>query len=1194
MPFQIHLNSWSEWLDFIHDRIGSENQITEQYLSYYNKKKKLLCPKHRDRTKYDAFISQANLTGSRRTIPIPKNTKKLKYSANFDHDAAENDTKTPLARMWIMQDLTQNTKHQVSAPKSDLETSDEKVDSLCKLIRENFDDELKFKVILMIPTFSNQPAANPKCYDIYFSQEKILQDQRITATSILDQPILTYHKYRTLSKYFNRKMQQYMLQNLDTLDLNKILRSTVSNHNAVNMNDTGIFSKLAYLLCFINAKKQYLCNYTNCSENMYEIYPEVHRAIMKCMFHYWLESQDVKNRYASVYEDLEDTDTDLSTEESFTPEQSDQEARLDVDEETLLQSVSRRVIEYRKMITSSESTSIVKKIEQFKNLDSDNQEISVKFENNNLEITDPTKICAHYEHIGMAEASEFDYSSLSAFNTGFPSYPTPRLCFYLNSIFRVELKKVLPSLFSDFFAETIVLFKTITFGNVGWYPINSLLLHIIVENGKTVPKGLTEQDLLKKSECRPDKRISLNFVNFKIEDLSMMLTNDRHLRRPHSRTGAPSLLINSHTLSSQYTKKLTQQILKYVDNRVETISFWNYEIRFKSIGHELVFLKNFFPQLRDINMLLSQRSNDYDKLAPVSNALSDINTTSIRDLWHNRHECSFDKINILIEGHKPLVLDIRNTTAYTVPQPKDEDPILENLLFTQNSATANESTDLDNELTLKLMHVAQLKWDHLQQLTQKPGFYVHINSIILHLIYQKQVPIAVKKDLVQKALNELSIPIKKLILTNNTSYIEGSRVVEEYLIFKANQSGESLLHIGQGNPNGIGQKLLCCLYYGWNVFQNTKELENLFLILLQQSYRVESMKHLLDLLTAKVIYENASRQLFVKYIAQHIYGQVREEEIDEILAAIEHGKEHTCSNNADYDECRKILTLFFTYFSKPKHDTLFKDQMLQLDANKLFFMILSAVAQGDVDRVEVVLNLAVELDYFSEVFNKTYTAVTIKNHLTREAITKQVDLEPMELSRTKQMLRNIYQKKLPLDEKFTISTLDAAVYNCIANIEVDLFSTMVRSSSIPLIVLQGILEKKINENQLLFADSLGNTCLHCALITAIEHPSFYHALLTKQPKLLNMVNNDLNTALHIACYKIDLLPTIARILVDYGAKLDALNCQGLTPFEIACHTVKCNLASSHLVQDLSWLMPNVTDFNKMEIFQRMVTEQRDL
>ncbi|KAF0980257.1 hypothetical protein FDP41_013471 [Naegleria fowleri] len=1135
-------------------------------------------------------------TVARKTLPIPKNTKKLKYGSGFDYDAAENDTKTPLARLWIMKDLIQNSNsdyrdHPIKSPNqtSDkLETNDDKINSLCKLIRENFDDELKFRVVRMIPTFSQQKATETKDYDLYFSSEKTKNNEGIM-TEVQDQPILTYHKYRILSKYFKWKMEKHMLHHLDNLDLNRIFPSGISIYNSINLCDTTIYSKLAYLLCFTNAKKQYLCDNNRIPYNIYSAYHVVLRSITKCMYFYWLESQDVNNRFFSLTEDLQD---DVDSDDVFT---SDKGTCLEVDEESLMNSVSHNVIEYRKMFISSDSSSIFKKIDKFRNLEDGDREMHAIFENNNLEIIDPTKICAHFEKVGMAVATEFDYSALSSFGVpNFQAYPTSRNCFYLNSIFRIELKKVLPSLFSDFFDDTKVLFKVITFGNLSLYPITTLLLHIILENGKTVPKDLSQEDLLNKPSAGVDERITLNFVNFKAEDLSMVLTNDRRPRRnPIPNLVTPfSLLTNSNSLTSLYSNSMKEQILKYVATGVETINLWNYEIRYKSIGQELLLLQIFFPQLHDINILLNQRSNEYDRLGPVANTLIDLNAQTIRDLWHNRNDISYEKINILIEERKPLILDLKNSPTFTIPQPNDEDPLLENVLFSNNSAATIETTERnEKELTLRVMHIAQLKWDQLQHFVQTTGLY--INSIIALLIYQKQVPMAVKKDLLTKALHEISIPIKDLISTKSGSYAEGARIIEEYLIFKANQRGEGLLNVTQfSKGHNFGQKLLCFMYYGWNIFKNKKDLEKLFFILHHSPYRTESLKELKSLLTAKVLYENGSRQLFVKYLAQHIGGQIREEEIDEIVTAVESGKHLPHSNNTDYEECKKILTLFFTYLSRPKHDNLFKEQMFQLDANKQFFMMLSVISQGDMDSLDVIMNLGYELDYFSELFNKTYTTYIIKSHLTREAKTKQLYPESIEMIRVKQMLKNIYQKGLSLDETFMSSTLDATVFEGISTIQVDLFSTMVRSPNVPLTILQQVLEKGINKDQLLFADAYGNTCLHAALFSTLEHPSFYHALLTKQPRLVNMANSDLNTPLHIACYKIDLLPAVARVLVEYGAKLDALNCQGLTPYEIASHTVMANLASSHhLVQELSWLKPNVSNFNKREIFQRMIAEK---
>ena len=72
MPFQIHLNSWGEWLEFIHDRIGKEHEITQQHLRRF-KNNKLWCPRHRDRTQFNAYLTQnMHSTVARKTLPIPK------------------------------------------------------------------------------------------------------------------------------------------------------------------------------------------------------------------------------------------------------------------------------------------------------------------------------------------------------------------------------------------------------------------------------------------------------------------------------------------------------------------------------------------------------------------------------------------------------------------------------------------------------------------------------------------------------------------------------------------------------------------------------------------------------------------------------------------------------------------------------------------------------------------------------------------------------------------------------------------------------------------------------------------------------------------------------------------------------------------------------------------------------------------
>jgi len=139
----------------------------------------------------------------------------------------------------------------------------EDLSGLRKLIVENLDFELKFHIICMIPTFSTidvrRVCSSNIVLDTYFKGH-----ENPSTISVNDSLLVTYHKYRLISKMFNTRMQQYMMSpggGCDTLNLVNMFSKFYNSKNQtfdLEVDLDQFFSKISHLLCFINSKKLFL------------------------------------------------------------------------------------------------------------------------------------------------------------------------------------------------------------------------------------------------------------------------------------------------------------------------------------------------------------------------------------------------------------------------------------------------------------------------------------------------------------------------------------------------------------------------------------------------------------------------------------------------------------------------------------------------------------------------------------------------------------------------------------------------------------------------------------------------------------------------------------------------------------------------------------------------------------------------
>ena len=219
-----------------------------------------------------------------------------KYSTGHDFTAAKGDKLTPLARIWVDRDKRQRKQQAKLAATSSANVTagneqreEKELESLCHLIRDHFDFELKFHIICMIPTYTEikkrRDHPHRRLFTTYFGGE----DE--TIYSIRRDPLLvTYHKYRLLCKTFNVRVQHYLMSShngCDELNMANMLMHLYNqrtNQMEVEGDLDSFMSKMALLLCFINTKKLYLAKKVLDfdHESIYHEYPKVFNCLKSC------------------------------------------------------------------------------------------------------------------------------------------------------------------------------------------------------------------------------------------------------------------------------------------------------------------------------------------------------------------------------------------------------------------------------------------------------------------------------------------------------------------------------------------------------------------------------------------------------------------------------------------------------------------------------------------------------------------------------------------------------------------------------------------------------------------------------------------------------------------------------------------------------------------------------------------------
>ncbi|KAG2393288.1 hypothetical protein C9374_006819 [Naegleria lovaniensis] len=1153
---------------------------------------------------------------------------------------------------------------------------------LGSLIREKLDFDSKYHIICMIPTFTTGRTrfnyARKKCMDVYFNKS-----QYESFTTKLDSLFVTYHKYRIISKTFNIRMQHLLMSpqsKCDSLNLANIFLH-FSNPNTyqfeVETDVDGFFSRMAHLLCFMATKKKYLANSTASFEadSIYKDANKVFLRLKACWAEaFRLESYYSKNEENIIVngtfpyvkggsnlktddEDAGDTQqqakkvTDISgdvVEEPMTGDtltQNDETIGLDqqaeedkdvlkVDAESLPLEIDTRTISNQVMVGYNElfvNTPLERAKEQVKMHKKETaseslSEFVVELENNEL-TTDNIKCKSTEENPLVFSYDSNMYSGLKAHHC--VKSPIYNYDSYMCYLIRETVRSVLPQLFSDFHDENCTIFKKVTLLNLGgWNVFNNLILHILLENGKTLPSTIDYSTLEEcKESSNSDGLQELSLVGFTNDHLLAMFSNDRSYDS-YSMMDATK---DPNGIKNRMSEKIRpleavdkKRVFQILGNNVNQVNCYLYGDYVSSIRSELFILTNFLPNVREILVMPKTRESGL-LISQIDNFYTSFDNDFEESAYFSKY---FKNITMFMEEKPVKVINWKDGEESTnveyeanteEEQANDETVVNDVLTFDVQSQLGTSNSEKPS-LAVKILLVCQVSTNNLETFLDISGLSIEKLPLANQILRQSPgYPIEQKKEFMDYLLNNLKLPVS-VVDTFAFDYTEEKRILEEYLVFHANSRDGRL--IGLENLafdfDGTISWIISLLYYGWDVFKNPQILEEVFMSLhcanASAFYGTENMAFscFFSLYMAKLFYENASRQLFLEYLKSNF--DIASGDVDKMITQIE----NDCCNRLylqedtdlkNHDKTKRLMNIFFTYVTRPKQDgVLYEKQHVKLTPEKIFIMAIIALESKSMKYFNDVMTLGSTLTTFSQVFEKTmffqtpgpntleqYNLPRFTANLRKDCLMSNENF--LKHYRKKQALKLMYEKELKLDTKFSKEELDLKFYQeeCVDSIEMNLLHFMLACPSIPTSIVLAVVEKMTAE-QLLFVDTFKNTCLHVAIICMNSDLRVISKIIEKQPKLVTMMNGDLNTPLHLACFNnIDRLLLIGKQLVkEYGASVNVVNACGMTPYEIALLSIFKESLNKHFgfvnswsEFDLNWLYPT-SGLTKQKIIENMI------
>ncbi|KAF0978437.1 hypothetical protein FDP41_002257 [Naegleria fowleri] len=915
------------------------------------------------------------------------------------------------------------------------------------------------------------------------------------------------------------------------------------------------------------------------------------------------EEEEVSEETLMNEIDSRSTSHTLSTNVSFT--------------RMFLNSTQKQEMEYQKVQKQA--------VKNFKGLQIEDGEFKVDFENNDLQIKNPRELYNKFFHKAGELPAIYKYETYSSLSSYFQtiapiySYET-----YLCALLRFKLRVVLPALFNnDFYADNYQIFRSLTLVNLTYCnSFNNLLLHILIENGKQVPEDITiKENATFNQACGIQE---LSFVNFTFDQLLVIFSNDRSYYPSSGNYDASTkdpYALKGLTNFAKMDETKRKYIFSSLGNTVSRVNLYFYGDYVYTLSPETYLFSNFTPNITDLRIIAKTRENN-----TVDSQVNTVCNSCVSDFSADYFRKRFQKIIILAEGKPQKELDWKDGNDVSYQQ--DEEGGLKNVLFNSKLPLLEKEAipSTTSTLTLRIMLMCQMTKDLLNTFLEHSDLVFEKLPVANFLLTQSNgFPIAQKKALIDLMLKEHKYPFS-VIDTFSYDFTEEKRILEEYLIHLANCNDGRLLGLENITYDSTFSWLMTLMYYGWDFLKDNKVFEELMLgaqlscgRLGNTSTEGEACSVLSELFMAKLFYENLDTKAFVDLLLTKCKFSYSGD-MEELLTQVE----TECSqkdfqllekcDNED-DQTKRNLQLFFTYITRPKKDvTTFEKQVLQLTPDKIFVLLINSISDRDLKKFDTILTLGQAMKDFNKVFDKTihmqitnryqndiYSLPTVYKYASSDI--DKVDIVnskalQLKFTRRKHALRLIYEKGLALDHTFSIADLDNAIAESESDtLEINLFLYLLVSASVPVSVVLTVLER-LSPEQLLFQDSNGNNALHIAVLQLFTSQDLYSLLLKKQPKLVDMVNKELNTPLHFACYQsIDTLFLVGRRLVqEYKSRTDVVNGLGLTPYEVAAASILRDVLNggggvtswSHF--DLNWLLPP-QGLTKEEMFKQILSRK---
>ncbi|KAL9653836.1 hypothetical protein ABK040_012897 [Willaertia magna] len=802
----------------------------------------------------------------------------------------------------------------------------------------------------------------------------------------------------------------------------------------------------------------------------------------------------------------------------------------------------------------------------------------IEFENEDLSITEPSKLSLIYHTntenvkpkddivtIPTVYKSEY-YTSISliqSFNPPFYQFEG-----YLSKALRYRLVKALPTLFGNYehlglsdidkdVMNSVVLCKNVVvFGMSPWTVLTNLLLHIFIEKGvasppsSSVTTSTTEID--EKEEIIEENNNEtlfgvegLTLVNFTYDQLLQSFSNDR----------------SYHVSRGNYDTKPTNEcaILGKFRNTVKHINLIDYGEYTQSLCNEVMVLVTFFlPNLTSMNVIAKTReySPATTQLDTVFNGTeTDISTCCISLKENN----NISKIVIVAEGRTPSHIDVSSLGIF-------------DLVDTQLDIEKEKK----NEKTfyLRLMVTPQVTVETLSKLVDEHNLRLEVLPLVSRSLFQTNgLSILEKKKIIDYIVKEKHIPVE-MIDCFIYDYSEEYRVLTEYCSCLCNlYCNGRLTNFNHLIFDSNILWLTTLMYFGFDIrgkVENSTQFEEIILGLQLAAPTMiqvekEVFNPLYDIFISILYKRYAPKEKFIEFLDKKmkifIYDKNPSiEKLSTLIDELDKEKIVTLSNDLLDGSEKMLRQLYIQFFNNP-------NCQVELNADKLFILLVISIFERDVKKVDAIFTLEKYIPNFTEVFKKTITfqylnrgvsdyysntnnTIDATNYSTNKYDPQVIDVEKW-VTRKWSMIQAMYKNILPKHENFyKLSSLKAEEEE-IESIEFNILNLVIAQEA-PISLISSIISRMSLED-LLYQDNLGNTCLHLCILQGLTKEKLYSELLSKQPKLANVLNYQLNSPLHFACHHpFGTLRLIGEKLVKgYEANVNIVNCYGMTPFEVA-------------------------------------------